>query len=85
MTHAHSSSEGLWTRTQLSMLLKAWGFPGDARVPGKNQKLVLVFPATFDLRVGVVTQHARRSTDGKMLYRVELTNDNKHIAAYSGV
>lgn len=67
------------------MLLRAWGFSPGVRLPRKDQRLVLVFPKTFDLRVGLVTVHPGRATHGEVLYRVELTDDNARIAAYSEV
>lgn len=79
MTH-HSTSTGLWTAKQLKMLFEAWGFPR-AKLPKKGKRLVLVFPRTFKLRIGLVTVHSGKSTDGKTLYAAELTDDNKPIAA----
>lgn len=61
---------GEYTREQLQKVISAWGVEDD--LPNRGRQLLIAFPYGFDARVAIITKGARKGTDGRLLYRLEL-------------
>jgi hypothetical protein len=65
--------EYLYTKDQTLKVFSAWGVKES--LPKKSQKTLIAFPPGADFRVGTVTVHDQKSTYGKTLYKIVLSNE----------
>ena len=62
-----------YTKDQLRHLYAAWGH-ADAEIPGKGKATILAFPPGAQYRQARIERAAVKSTYGKPLYQVTLSN-----------
>lgn len=74
---------GYYTRDQLLKVIHAWRV--EAEPPRKGQKLIVAFPNTeqYDWAKATITVHTQKSTYGKPLFKVVLSNPRAHTVVNS--
>ena len=62
----------LYTKEQLLVVLNRWNV--NEPPPAKGKKVMVAFPPQATFNLGIVTRSEHKSTYGKPLFRVELSN-----------
>jgi len=62
----------LYTKEQLLVVFNGWNVTEPP--PTKGKKVMIAFPPQSTFNLGTVTRHDQKSTYGKPLFRVELSN-----------